>query len=456
MMSALSISCKLLRSSVELHLQPYAQSITLQRWDRLPRPFVKLVFADALRMKIDGITKKMAMAMMIPESALRNLHYTERHFSRRCTAHVYTVPTIFSHLSSIYPAVTDYETALENKYQASNNARLKREENKRLRTEREAEIQDILKECHVSTMEYKRDTNLMDLAKRYVAHGSKKNRIKFTEDARVMGMKNARKAEVDELMKVNGVSARTIAHAEKEEYATTGDGDILERITMSIQEEKERLGRREDYRKMFHQTLLKLTGNEEWILQVPVYVWTRDAIIQEYLEYGTGEDDAVEDACSAIVSVLRAVKEEGEEKAKEGGSKAIHKYAAKLRREDLVAELHQHNLTLRSDSTFCQHFIAGTTNACVQQVVATMALSSHLFTWGHRCWSNNSYELESVMKKRYDSGECGSWYDAFESVKPLVDHSYYDDDDDDDGDDRYYDSDIDYEARRDYYAQFRP
>jgi hypothetical protein len=56
------------------------------------------------------------------------------------------------------------------------------------------------------------------------------------------------------------------------------------------------------------------------------------------------------------------------------------------------------------------------------------------------------------MKKRYDSGECGSWCDAFESVKPLVDHSDYDDDD---GDDRYYDSDIDYEARRDYYAQFR-
>ena len=102
---------------------------------------------------------------------------------------------------------------------------------------------------------------------------------------------------------------------------------------------------------------------------------------------------------------------------------------------------------LRSDSTLCQQFIQGTTNACVQQVVATMAISSHLLS----CWSINRLKLESVMKKRYKSGECDNWYDAFESVKPLVNHSYYDEFDDDDDD-----SDIDYEARRDYYAQFRP
>lgn len=80
-----------------------------------------------------------------------------------------------------------------------------------------------------------------------------------------------------------------------------------------------------------------------------------------------------------------------------------------------------------------------------------MALSSHLLTFGDRCWSINQLKLESVMKKRYKSGECDNWYDAFESVKPLVNHSYYDECDDDDDD-----SDIDYEARRDNYAQFRP
>ena len=155
---------------------------------------------------------------------------------------------------------------------------------------------------------------------------------------------------------------------------------------------------------------------------------------------------AVEEACSAIVSVLCAVTQK--ETTKDGDIKnAMHTYVTELRREDLVAELREHGLTLRSDSTFCQQFVQGTTNACVQQVVATMALSSYLFTFGHHCWSNNHLTLESIMEKRYDSGECDNWYDAFESVKPLVNHSYYDDDDDD--------SDIDYEARRDYYAQFR-
>jgi hypothetical protein len=216
-----------------------------------------------------------------------------------------------------------------------------------------------------------------------VSNGSKNTLLKFTEDARVVGVqiarnaesgrvdevngvdaktinhaklvayakkrdndildriktliqeesrKNARRAEVVELMKVNGVDVKkTVAESEMEDYATTGEDDILERIKMTIQEEKNRLDRRKDRRKVFRQTLLKYMGGKDWIIQVPEYVWKRNAIIQEYLENGTGEDVvAVEDACSAIVSVLRAVKEKGEEKSKEDGSKAIHKYATKL------------------------------------------------------------------------------------------------------------------------------
>ena len=137
--------------------------------------------------------------------------------------------------------------------------------------------------------------------------------------------KNVRRAEVVELMKVNGVDVKnTVAESEMEDYATTGEDDILERIKMSIQEKKNRLDRQKDRRNMFHQTLLKYTGGKDWILQVPKHVWKRNAIIQEYLENGTAEDVvAVEEACSAIVSVLCAVTQK--ETKKDGDiRKAMH------------------------------------------------------------------------------------------------------------------------------------
>ncbi len=434
MMASLACSCKMLRSAVELHLQPYAKSITSQRWDRLPRPFVKLVCADALRMKIDGVTKKAAMALMVPESVLGRLRYSEKRFSRRCTAHVYSVRTLLSYLSSVYPTVEAYEIALETKHQASNNARLKRAENKRIRAVRQEEIQAIMKEFHVGEA-YKRDENLANLVKKYVANGSKKNLTKIKEDAREAGLHSARKAEVDALMFASGVEARTVKHADKEEYANTGDESILESIKTTIQKEKDRLGRLDDNRKAFHQTLLELTGGEEWILQVPDYVWTRNAMIHEFLDHGTGD---VMEACLEIVSVLRPKQKDVDS---ENVSASVHKSVTELRREDLVVELQEHGLELRNDSSFCKAFMQGTTEACVQEVVATMKLSSHLFRWGHRCWSNNASALESVMRKRYYSGECNDWYSAFESVKSMVDHSY-------DGDD----SDNDYYSDDDYYS----
>lgn len=411
---------------------------------------MKLVCADALRMKINGVTKKSAMALLVPESVLcgGRLRYAAIRLSSRCTAHVYSVPTVLSYLSSVYSTVEAYETALLTKHQASNSARLKREENKRIRASREAEIKAIMKEFHVGEEQYNHDENLTTLAKRYVTNGSKKNLTKIKEDARDAGLQNTRKAEVDELMFANGVDARTVKLAEKEEYSKTGDESLLVSIKTTIQEEKDRLGRLDANREAFHQTLLELSDDEEWILQVPDYVWTRNSMIHEFLEHGTGD---VTEACSTIVSVLRAMQDDGDTK---NPSSAVGEYVTELRREDLVDELQEHGLELRSDSSFCEAFIQGTTKACVQEVVATMALSSHLFRWGHRCWSNNASHLESVMRKRYCSGECDDWYAAFESVKSLVDHSY-DHDDDDDDDDDYYDSDNDYHSRRRYYNQFR-
>lgn len=429
MMAALSLSCtcKSLRAAVEHHLETYAKSITKQRWNRLPRPLVTLAYDDASRMNINGVTKKTAMALMIPDAVLRKLRYTSKRLSRRCTAHVYKVSTIVSHLSSVYPTVEEFETALKTKNQKSSSARSKREENKRTRAGRQAEIQAIMKE-HNMEMEYQRDADLMSLVKKYVANGAKKNLAKIKEEVIALGLQNARRAEVDELVKVSGVDCRTIKLAEKEEYAKTGDDGKLESIKETIQIEKDRLGRLEGYRKAFHKTLLELVGGEQWILQVPDYVWTRNAIIREFLDYGRGD---VTEACTGIVSILRAKQEEKDGDTKTPSAIVMKKYVKVLRREDLVHELRQHGLSLRKDSNFCEQFIQGTTEASLQEVGATMALSAHLFQHGgHRCWSHNAAHLEGVMRKRYGTNECDSWYDAFESVKSLVDHSYrYDSDD---------------------------
>ena len=135
------------------------------------------------------------------------------------------------------------------------------------------------------------------------------------------------------------------------------------------------------------------------------------------------------DACSDIVSVLRTKQGNSET---EDLSASVQEYVTELRREDLVDELQQHGLTLESDDTFCQKFKKGKTEACVQEVVATTALSEHLQTM--RCWEHNYDRVRSVMQKRYCSGECDNWYDAFESVKALIDYTKEDSDSDSDAD----------------------
>jgi hypothetical protein len=99
--------------------------------------------------------------------------------------------------------------------------------------------------CHFAiAFSANRDLNLVNLSRKYVANGSKETLSTFTEDARVVGVQIARSAEVDELMKVNGVDAKTINHVEWVAYAKTGDNDIIDRIKTLIQEEGRKNARR--------------------------------------------------------------------------------------------------------------------------------------------------------------------------------------------------------------------
>lgn len=104
-MSALSRSCKLLRSSMELNLQGYVRRNTKQRWHRLPRPFVNRHFAEM----VNGVTMEMAKKYMIPKSALVFGKYITRRSNRgkryKVSLCYLSVPKCLLFLSSIYRTV---------------------------------------------------------------------------------------------------------------------------------------------------------------------------------------------------------------------------------------------------------------------------------------------------------------------------------------------------------------
>jgi len=74
--------------------------------------------------------------------------------------------------------------------------------------------------------------------------------------------------------------------------------------------------------------------------------------------------------------------------------------AACPERERLLREeLWRHGLRLRGDSQFCKNYIEGDTSASLQEVVATMKMTSKLFGHGHRCFSANHEVLKARMRK---------------------------------------------------------
>ena len=86
------------------------------------------------------------------------------------------------------------------------------------------------------------------------------------------------------------------------------------------------------------------------------------------------------------------------------------------RRAALIEELAAHGLELRSDSAFCRDYIRGTTTASLPEVVATMKLTSFLFSVHHRAWSRWHKYLENAMKTKMQSGHHQCWYAACEEV----------------------------------------
>lgn len=143
----------------------------------------------------------------------------------------------------------------------------------------------------------------------------------------------------------------------------------------------------------------------QWIQEIRLSQdkYLGDPVVRRFIYDGVGTK---EDVVQAVHQAFQADQE---------------RYAASMqqapdRRAQLAQELAAHGLTLRPDSKFCRQYIRGETSASLQEVVATMKLTSFLFSFGHRTWSRWHNTLETAMKIRMQTGQFECWYAACEHV----------------------------------------
>mmetsp|Transcript_9673 Transcript_9673/g.11925 ORF Transcript_9673/g.11925 Transcript_9673/m.11925 type:complete len:402 (-) Transcript_9673:367-1572(-) len=90
--------------------------------------------------------------------------------------------------------------------------------------------------------------------------------------------------------------------------------------------------------------------------------------------------------------------------------------SSEQRRNDLRNALRSRGCSLRSDSSFCNSYISGTTIASLDEVVATMRITKHLFGISHIAWSNHASEMESEMRERAEEFSQRGWHSAADYV----------------------------------------
>jgi chorismate mutase len=214
-----------------------------------------------------------------------------------------------------------------------------------------------------------------------------------------IAIKEARQFELQNMLAQKGIPWRNTASVDK--YVKTGKGN-LNNIIESAQKAEE------DYQKQkpLIETRSKRYGEvHKMALDIKCALQSTKhlPVISMYISDGKG---TLDDVKAALVAESEA-------------QKARRSHSSQ-RREQLIAELHAHGLELRPDSKFCDSYIYGDTSASLEEVVATMKLTTYLFSrGGHRCYSKNHLELKEAMESGVLSGKYGGWYEAFEAVKKM-------------------------------------
>lgn len=170
-----------------------------------------------------------------------------------------------------------------------------------------------------------------------------------------------------------------------------------------------------------------MSSRRQWIKEIRLSQekYLHLPIVKRFIYDGLGSKD----------EIVKAVQQEFQ--ADQERLAAKMKLAPRLR-DQLIAELADHGLDLRPDSKFCRQFIRGETNASLQEVVATMKLTSYLFSFGHRTWSRWHSVLENSMRIRMQTGQFTCWYEACEDTIQTNAASVLNDDSDYDSDSDYY------------------
>lgn len=97
-----ALACKLLRRAADNNVHRYIRDITSSRWARAPRNLLNALYTDALRLRINGVTQRMALALRVPRPEIDNLDYDLVHIAQVYNANVYSWEDIFRVLSSLY------------------------------------------------------------------------------------------------------------------------------------------------------------------------------------------------------------------------------------------------------------------------------------------------------------------------------------------------------------------
>lgn len=95
-------ACKLLKQAVDINLATYTREATQGRWQSAPQNLLNVVFTDALRLRIECVTRRVALALGCSKEDLEDLDFDEVRLTSYY-AHVFDVSDVWSILSSRHP-----------------------------------------------------------------------------------------------------------------------------------------------------------------------------------------------------------------------------------------------------------------------------------------------------------------------------------------------------------------
>lgn len=389
---AVTTVSKAFRSSAIAVMDAFVHHSTDGRWTRAPTIIFRRAFEDGTRLGIPGLSQKAALECLVPKAVLDNLPKRTYPLARRRVAYSFQLGRIFQALSALYPTHVAWETALEVQQARLQSIRVRREDNLRVRESRRREIRALW------------STTIDERVERlYIQNGSAKNlEILKTLAGRLQQLENVGVSPTDNVAShflKTGADFDVIKawastkQARDRISADLGRLGIRSILPVDIRYADENLAWESLIPIVERASAVHARIEPLWALLVPLSHWCRASEdVRLFVLEGAGDVQCI-DAALASVSDFNAFKA--------------------LRKAELVAGLRVQNLELRGDSNFCKQYINGTTNACMDEVVATMWLTGQLFDQGGpRMWSASHHACETAMRKSMKDGSASTWMEA--------------------------------------------